>query len=256
MRLEEIINRHKTELGTTDLLIWKYIYNHRAQVRHMSIHELARVCSVSSTTVVRFAQKLGMDGFGELKAVMKLEDTPSLVDSGNVLQDMGSFYKQSWESIVKRNFDAASRLIHEASRVFAFASGYVQSNVVQELKRLFFYDDVLIYEIAGKEEFISIARSTGKDDLVIIVSLSGETPLAVEFAELLQMREIPLISITRLHDNTLASLSTVNLYVSPAVFHIYEDAEHPQFESMMPYFLLVEIWYVKYKLYLQKNLDG
>ena len=58
------------------------------------------------------------------------------------------------------------------------------------------------------------------------------------------------------HDNTLASLSTVNLYVSPAVFHIYEDAEHPQFESMMPYFLLVEIWYVKYKLYLQKNLDG
>lgn len=81
MRLEEIINRHKTELGTTDLLIWKYIYNHRAQVRHMSIHELARVCSVSSTTVVRFAQKLGMDGFGELKAVMKLEDTPSLVDS-------------------------------------------------------------------------------------------------------------------------------------------------------------------------------
>ena len=256
MRLEEIINRHKTELGTTDLLIWKYIYNHRAQVRHMSIHELARVCSVSSTTVVRFAQKLGMDGFGELKAVMKLEDKPSIVDSGNVLQDMGSFYKQSWESIVKRNFDAASRLIHEASRVFAFASGYVQSNVVQELKRLFFYDDVLIYEIAGKEEFVSIARSMGKDDLVIIVSLSGETPLAVEFAELLQMREIPLISITRLHDNTLASLSTVNLYVSPAVFRIYEDEDHPQFESMMTYFLLVEIWYVKYKLYLQKNLDG
>ena len=253
MRLEEIINRHKTELGTTDLLIWKYIYNHRAQVRHMSIHELARVCSVSSTTVVRFAQKLGMDGFGELKAVMKLEDTPSLVDSGNVLQDMGSFYKQSWESIVKRNFDAASRLIHEASRVFAFASGYVQSNVVQELKRMFFYDDVMIYEVKGQEEFHSLVRLMTKEDLVIMVSLSGETPLAVEFAQKLQLKEVPLISITQLKDNTLASLSTENLYVMPAFFQLYEEADRPQYQSMMPYFLLIEIWYMKYKMFRQEK---
>lgn len=251
MKLEEIINKHKTSLGATDMVIWKYIYNHRQQVRHMSIHELAKACSVSSTTVVRFAQKLGMDGFGEFKAVLKLEDQPAFAGSGDVLQDIGTFYQQSWEGIIKRNFDAASRLIHEANRVFAFASGYVQSNVVQELKRLFFYDDVLIYEIGGKEEFTSILRNLNKDDLVVIVSLSGETPLAVEFAELLRLREVPLISITRLHDNTLASLSTVNLYVSPAIFHLYEDTDRPQFKSMMPYFLLVEIWYVKYKLYLQ-----
>ena len=68
MRLEEIINRHRNELNDTDMAIWKYILQHRAEARHISIHELARACAVSSTTIVRFAQKLGFDGFGELKA--------------------------------------------------------------------------------------------------------------------------------------------------------------------------------------------
>lgn len=77
----------------------------------------------------------------------------------------------------------------------------------------------------------------------------------MEFSRLLQLRDVPLISITRLHDNTLAGLSTVNLYISPAVFHLYDEAGRPQFQSMMPYFLLVEIWYVKYKIYLQKAAE-
>lgn len=252
MRLEEIINRHRKDLNETDMAIWKYILQHRRQACHISIHELARVCAVSSTTIVRFAQKLGFDGFGELKAVMKMEEPAKSFYHEDVLKDMQAFYNQTGEKIFARNFDSASRLIREANRVYAFASGYVQSNVVQELKRLFFYDNVLIYEIRGGEEFRSVIRNATKDDLFIFVSLSGETPAVVDFARQLQIRELPLISITKLHDNTLASLSTVNLYVSPARFQIYDnDDEHTAFQSMMPYFMLVEIWYVKYRIYCE-----
>ena len=254
MRLEEIINQHMKELNDTDLVIWKYILQHRSESRHISIHELARSCCVSSTTVVRFAQKLGFDGFGELKAVMKMEEPDQAVYQTDVLQDLGVFYEQTWNKLIKRNFDSASRLVHEANRVFAFASGYVQSNVVQELKRLFFYDNVLIYEISGRAEFYSILEMLTPDDLFVFVSLSGESPTVTEFGSELRLRDIPFISITKLHDNTLASLSTVNLYVSPATFRLYEGSdERPAFQSMMPYFLLVETWYVKYRLYVQRQ---
>ena len=74
MQLDEIINKHKSDLNATDMVIWKYIVTHRANVRHISIHELARDCAVSSTTIVRFAQKLGLDGFGALKAILKMEE--------------------------------------------------------------------------------------------------------------------------------------------------------------------------------------
>lgn len=254
MRLEEIINQHRKSLNDTDMVIWKYILQHRSESRHISIHELARACCVSSTTVVRFAQKLGFDGFGELKAVMKMEEPDQAVYQTDVLQDLGVFYEQTWNKLIKRNFDSASRLVHEANRVFAFASGYVQSNVVQELKRLFFYDNVLIYEISGRAEFYSILEMLTPDDLFVFVSLSGESPTVTEFGSELRLRDIPFISITKLHDNTLASLSTVNLYVSPATFQLYESSdERPAFQSMMPYFLLVETWYVKYRLYVQRQ---
>ena len=56
MALEELINEHRQELNNTDMGIWKYIVQHRAAVRRSSIHELARACNVSTTTIVRFAQ--------------------------------------------------------------------------------------------------------------------------------------------------------------------------------------------------------
>ena len=254
MRIEEIINKHRLELNDTDMVIYKYILQHRAVVRHISIHELARECAVSSTTIVRFAQKLGFDGFGDLKAVLKLEEGAQSFYKEDVLHDLQDFYTQTASKVFKRNFDTASRLIHEANRVFIFASGYVQSNVAQELKRLFFYDNVLIYEISGREEFSAIAHSLTADDLFIFVSLSGETPLVVEIARHLQLLDVPFISITKLHDNTLASLSTVNLYVSPARFQLYDNEdEHTAYQSMMPYFMLIEVWFVKYRLYLQRK---
>ena len=254
MRFEEIINRHRQELNDTDMVIWKYILGHRAEVRHISIHELARVCAVSSTTVVRFAQKLGFDGFGELKAVLKMEEPAKAMYHNDVLKDLQAFYSKTSEQLLQRNFDSASKLVHEANRVFAFASGYVQSNVVQELKRLFFYDNVFIIEIRGYEEFRSVMQTVTRDDLFIIVSLSGETHSVIDFAQQLRWREIPLISITKLHDNTLASLSNVNLYVSPASFQLYQSsAMQVPYQSMMPYFMLLEIWYLKYQIHLQQH---
>jgi len=255
MKLEELINKHKAALNQTDMGIWKYIFNHKAACRHMSIHDLARECNVSSTTVVRFAKKLSLEGFSDLKVILKLEDERIGAAAPDILQAIGEFYQHSCQSIVKRNFDAANRLMYGARRVFAYASGYVQSNVVQELKRMFFYDGVMIYEVSGQEEFHTLVRLLTPQDLVIIVSLSGETPLAVEFAQKLQLKEVPLISITQLRDNTLASLSRENLYVTPAVFQLYDEADRAQYQSMTPYFLLIEIWYVKYKMYRQEKKE-
>ncbi|MDY4308061.1 hypothetical protein SNF32_15765 [Enterococcus mundtii] len=38
----------------------------------MSINELAKQCNVSRTTIMRFCQKLGFDGFSEFKYHLKM----------------------------------------------------------------------------------------------------------------------------------------------------------------------------------------
>ena len=37
-------------------------------------------------------------------------------------------------------------------------------------------------------------------------------------------------------------------------FKVYdaEDGKHISFKSMMPYFMLIEVWYVKYRMYVHR----
>ena len=252
MQLTERINAHLRELSDTDRCIWRHIEENRTAVSRASIHELARACAVSSASIVRFAQKLGFDGFGEMKAFMRMEGASRSLPKRDVITALGSFYDQTWRELMRRDYTGASRLIHEAHRVFAYASGYVQTNVMQEMKRLFVYDNILIYEVAGREEFYSVYQTAGKDDLFIFISLSGESERVVEFADQLSLKGVPILSITEMRHNTLASRSTENLYVMPAEFALPENEARLQFKSMLAYFLLLEIWYVHYRLYVQE----
>ena len=252
MQLTERINAHMRNLSDTDRCIWRHIEENRTAVSRASIHELARACAVSSASIVRFAQKLGFDGFGEMKAFMRMEGASRSLPKRDVITALGSFYDQTWRELMRRDYTGASRLIREAHRVFAYASGYVQTNVMQEMKRLFVYDNILIYEVAGREEFYSVYQTAGKDDLFIFISLSGESERVVEFADQLNLKGVPILSITEMRHNTLASRSTENLYVMPAEFALPENEARLQFKSMLAYFLLLEIWYVHYRLYVQE----
>ena len=251
MQLTERINAHMRNLSDTDRCIWRHIEENRTAVSRASIHELARACAVSSASIVRFAQKIGFDGFGEMKAFMRMEGTSRSLPKRDVITALGSFYDQTWRELMRRDYTGASRLIREAHRIFAYASGYVQTNVMQEMKRLFVYDNILIYEIAGREEFYSVYQTAGKDDLFIFISLSGESERVVEFADQLSLKNVPILSITEMRHNALAARSTENLYVMPAEIGLTENEQRLQFKSMLAYFLLLEIWYVHYRLYVQ-----
>ena len=253
--LTERINAHLRELSDTDKCIWRCIEANRAAASRASIHDLARTCAVSSASVVRFAQKLGFDGFGEMKAFMRMEGASRSLPERDVITSLGSFYDETWRTLMRRDYTRASRLIHEAHRIFAYASGYVQTNVMQEMKRLFIYDNILIYEVAGREEFYSVYQTAGKDDLFIFISLSGESERVVEFADRLNLKGVPILSITEMRHNALAARSTENLYVMPAEIGLAENEARLQFKSMLAYFLLLEIWYVHYRLYVQEQED-
>ncbi|VBB05437.1 sugar isomerase (sis) [Lucifera butyrica] len=256
MRLEELINKHQHQLNQTDYIIWKYIYNHKNECRRMSVHELAAACNVSGTTVVRFAQKLSLDGFSDLKTLLKLEKDQVSIPEDDAIKKIIDQYQRVSREMEQKNFNRLNELVHNANRIIAYGSGYVQSNVVKELKRLFLFDKVLIYEIQGKDEIISVAKTLTPNDLVIIVSLSGETPLVVEVARQLRLQGVPLISFTHLQDNTLAALSTENIYIATAEFSLYADQTLPPYKSLMIYFLVIEIWFIKYQSYKKAQLDN
>ena len=103
--LTERINAHLRELSEADRCIWRYIAANRAAASRASIHELARACAVSSASVVRFAQKLGFDGFGEMKTVMRMETVPAAVPSQDVRTALSSFYDPTCSATTRGRAD-------------------------------------------------------------------------------------------------------------------------------------------------------
>ena len=88
--------------------------------------------------------------------------------------------------------------------------------------------------------------------LFIVISLSGETASVVEYAQQLHANQIPLISLTRLKSNSLSRLATESLYVTICNMP-YACGAEKTYESMLGFFLLVEIWFLSYSQFLSEQ---
>lgn len=97
MKLDDLVNNHLRELSQTDLIVWRYISNHRKECCYVSIYDLADACNVSRTTVLRFAKKLGLDGFSDLKMILKMENSKPVKSLPWILQMQLPKCAMSWE---------------------------------------------------------------------------------------------------------------------------------------------------------------
>lgn len=255
MLLEDLVNNNLSKLNPTDLIVWRYIYAHKKECCYISIYDIADACNVSRTTVLRFAKKLGLDGFSDLKMMLKMQisqarEQPSM----DIAQATTDLCQKVGEEVAKQDFTRINKLLYHAKRIFIYSSGHVQKNVGNELLRLFVNCNVFIYEIKGSDEFKTILHYATKDDLFIIVSLTGESKNVVEFGQQLHAQGIPLISFTHLKSNTLASLSTENIYVTTIALPAKLDGL--RYESMLGFFVVAEIWFVSYSQYCAEQISS
>ena len=253
MTLEELVNQNLDKLNPTDFIVWRYIYAHKKECCYISIYDIADNCNVSRTTVLRFAKKLGLDGFSDLKVMLKMEvgqarEKPSI----DIAEAGMNLCHQVGEEIAKQDFTRLNKLVYKAKRIFVYASGHVQKNVSSEISRLFINCNVLVYEIKGPDEFNSILKTASNEDLFIIISLSGESEKVVDVAQKLHLLKIPLISLTKLKSNTLATYSTESIYITPVNLPATVGFEY---KSMLGFFLAVEMWFVSYSQYCTEQIE-
>ena len=97
MRLESLIEQNYHKLSENDLYIWEYIRSHPAKCRDISIDQLSNECCISHTTILRFAKKLGLSGFSELKVILKWQDAPAEGFSEDEIKRTMQDYQQTLE---------------------------------------------------------------------------------------------------------------------------------------------------------------
>lgn len=249
MRLDELVNDNYDKLNENDLLIWRYIQGHKKECCSISIEELASKCCISRTTISRFTQKISFDGFREFKLHLKLECAQDKARKDVLLDDVCTNYIKCIQSVKDTDMQEICEHIFSAKRLFVFGTGEVQNAAAQMIKRMFMYARRFFVTLAGKSELTMAIEDLGPDDFVIIISLSGETPLAVEAAKKLKSKGTYLVSITGLSNNTVVKLSNKSLYITTNKLMSIGAAS---FETCSSYFNLVELLCVKYLMYLEK----
>lgn len=250
MRLDELVNENYNRLNDNDLLIWQYIQNHKKECCSGSIEELAGKCCISRTTISRFTQKLGFEGFREFKVHLKLEFDADKARKDVLLEDVCLNYIKCIETARDTDMREICEYIYNAKRLFVFGTGEVQNSAAQMIKRMFMNEKRFFVALSGKSELSMALEDLTSDDLMIIISLSGENELAVQAAKKVKGKGAYLLSITGLSNNTVAKLSNKSLYVTTN--HLRKIGG-VSFETCSAYFNLAEILCVKYLMYLAQK---
>ncbi len=252
MKLEELINRYYYQLNENDFHIWNYISKNKKECERLSIDQLAYKCSVSRTTILRFAQKISLKGYSELKLYLKLENDESKEDMNNIEMVCDTYYKVI-KSIKDKDCTDIFKKFDLARNIYVYGVGMVQLSIKKELQRIFITGGKILYDLSGYEEAEFSLNTANSEDLFIIISVSGENEFILNFAAKLKVRNIQILSITRLKENTLSQISDYNLYISSVTFP--DKINEIRYESVTSYFILIEILFLKYIEY-KKEKEG
>lgn len=252
MKLEELVNKNYSKLNENDVYILKYILKNKKECYTLGINELAKRCNVSRTTILRCVKKLEFEGYSEFRVHLKWKENDVCNEEDNNIEKLFTEINQTIKLIKDRDFTSICKLIYNAERIFVYGTGAAQMVVAEELKKTFLSVNKYLYVVEGEQEFETLTRNITERDLVIIISLSGNTEFLQKYINKLSLRDIQYISITKLVNNKLSTMTPYNLYVTTAEFELSNGLSY---ETFTMFYILIEVLFRHYVSYenQQKN---
>ena len=220
------------DFSNSENVIIEYILKEKSHIKNMTTKDIAEATYTSPSTLIRIAHKMGFNGWNELKDAYLKEDeylTTHFTDidanypftkEDNIMSIASKLAKLKEEAIedtkslmTHDDLQKAVRIIQDASMVqmFAVSNNIHNSRMFQHnMRRINKRCDIC--ETQGDILFSAVTMD--HHGCAIITSYSGETPMLVKVAQALKTNHIPIIAITNIGDNTIASLSDVVLRIS------------------------------------------
>lgn len=247
MTLEELVNSHYEQLNENDLYIWQYIYHHKRECQKMSIQELARTCNVSHTSIIRFTKKLGLDGYSEFKVYLKWSLNKQLDFDSKIMHKVINELKDTLDIMENQDLDHILKMIDESRRIYVYSTGEVQFHAAQEFNREFAYRHKIMHVIEGRTELDTVLNNATKDDLFILISLSGDNDTIVMLSKALQKMKMKTIGIGIDNGNLLSQ--RVDEYIGFKTSYFHTGFQDKSYCCTGHFFLIVNMLFLRYLEY-------
>jgi RpiR family transcriptional regulator, glv operon transcriptional regulator len=198
------------ELTPTEKQVLYYIDGNLDEAKKHSLTEIAKVNNVSTTTIVRMSHKLGLEGFSELKYILKtIENQQSLLDDNPVDRYKEEFVS-AFEAIQTRELEKLSERMVNAKRVIVVGVG-LSKMMAEYFSKLLMQTNKQTHYTYESHMIDLLPNMVQPDDLVFFISSSGETKTLIQAAEKLTYQVVDTAAITNSSDSTLGKMVKTNL---------------------------------------------
>ncbi|MDO4670425.1 MAG: MurR/RpiR family transcriptional regulator [Aerococcus sp.] len=247
MNFEQHVRLHYDELSDMEKEMVQYLRKKQASVIGMTIVELGEVLLSSKSSILRLAKKLGFRGFSEMKYVIQSSLNQMSLTPEDLVINLKQEIDRTFQYSEQTNFQPILDRLKQAKMVIIYATGFTQTNYSQDFSNDLFLSGRPNYLIEGETNFAMMAETLGKDDFVIVNSLSGETAGIKETIKLLNLNQVPLCSVTQFGKNYLSDHADYQLYyeVTPLPSQIVHGAT-----SMISLNVILTILARKYREYV------
>jgi DNA-binding MurR/RpiR family transcriptional regulator len=229
--LSTYISARFEEFSRSQKDVAQYVVDHLDEVAFHTAEELARRANTSSSTVVRFSQALGFEGFPELQEAARDEyrhhhRTTTTPDNAAPLfsLDQSPFeqavaadhvnVEDTARRVSRSEVDAAIELIAAADRILIAGTDQM-AFFASYLRHLLMLLDLRAETVASPSQE-ALAKLGRVDERTLVIGLSAGRPhpLVVRAMKLARHRKARTVAITDATLSEVAKLARVRLYYS------------------------------------------
>jgi DNA-binding MurR/RpiR family transcriptional regulator len=210
----------------------QYIVDHLDEAAFQTAEELARRASTSSSTVVRFSQALGFEGFPELQQAARDEyrrRPPGAIDGFGAAAPLFSLDHTEFEAALAADHVNVEDTAHKLSRsdVEAAIDAIVSAEkvLIAGTDQMAFFASYLRHllmlldlraEIVASPSQEALGRLSRIDERTLVVGMSAGRPhpLITRTMKLARHRKAPTLAITDATLSEVARLARIRLYYS------------------------------------------
>lgn len=229
--MNSIIFRIKTmynEMGPAEKKIADWLLDNQGEIISLSISELAEKCGCGEATIVRFARRLGLEGYQGLKLFIAQEasnsynviDKEIIAKGDSCLSIFSKISNDIYRSLeyTKKVLDEntlikAAKKISEARRIAIFGLGN-SSAIAIDAQHKFLRAGLSAAAYCDNHMQAIVASHLTKDDVAIGISHSGSSIDVVEALRLSKEAGATTISITNFGKSPIIKQSDIVLYTA------------------------------------------
>ena len=212
MDLQDVVNANQHRFSGTEREILAFMLDNEEFVAEATISSLAHKTYTSTSSIIRLTKKLNFSGFAELKYFIKSSLTRSEPYNPRFIESGKEDILRTYDYLEHMELSKLIEKMHDARTIYCFGTGYAQRNAVQEFAKSMQVCGKFCHVIPARNEFESTMTSMTTNDLVILVSFSGQTENMREHVKMLDLRKIPMVAVTALGVNYMSSHAEYSLH--------------------------------------------